>query len=271
MMPRRNAGHLHNIMFFFAYMVKTYGKMEKEYIVIPDVHGRKFWREAVKGNEDKRIVFLGDYLDPYSFEGVTYLDAFNEFNDILAFKKQHPDNVTLLLGNHDLGYLNPDICLVRHDFERSECYRKVLSENIALFNLVALECLADHEVLFSHAGIRTEWLEYNNWLFNPDDFKPEILNTLLHDEERREDLFITLADLTRYRGGMSCAGSVVWADAREFIDANDELPGYFQIFGHTLHRDGPWRIDEHLWCVDCAKAFVLKPSDDESHIQLIPI
>ena len=36
-----------------------------EMIIIPDVHGRKFWRNAVKGFETEKIVFLGDYVDPY--------------------------------------------------------------------------------------------------------------------------------------------------------------------------------------------------------------
>ena len=39
-------------------------------LCIPDVHCRKFWRQAVIsniGNVDK-IIFLGDYLDPYQEE-----------------------------------------------------------------------------------------------------------------------------------------------------------------------------------------------------------
>ena len=82
-------------------------------IIIPDVHGRRFWRDAVKGHEEDKIVFLGDYVDPYEWEGITPGDAFLELKDIIAFKKAHPDNVTLLLGNHDLGYLDYAICTCR--------------------------------------------------------------------------------------------------------------------------------------------------------------
>ena len=35
-----------------------------DWIVIPDLYGRRFLRRAVEGHEDDRIVFLGDYLDP---------------------------------------------------------------------------------------------------------------------------------------------------------------------------------------------------------------
>ena len=38
-------------------------------IVVPDVHGRTFWREVLNNTKDK-IVFLGDYLDPYKYEAL---------------------------------------------------------------------------------------------------------------------------------------------------------------------------------------------------------
>ena len=78
----------------------------EDWIVIPDVHGRDFWRSAVRGREEEKIIFLGDYVDPYSWEGITPHVAFLELQDIIEFKKAHPDNVVLLLGNHDLGYLD---------------------------------------------------------------------------------------------------------------------------------------------------------------------
>ena len=42
----------------------------KRLIIIPDVHGRDFWRKAVCENPDGEFVFLGDYLDPYGFEDI---------------------------------------------------------------------------------------------------------------------------------------------------------------------------------------------------------
>ena len=39
-------------------------------IIIPDVHGRVFWKEIVKNSEDK-IIFLGDYVDPYPGENIS--------------------------------------------------------------------------------------------------------------------------------------------------------------------------------------------------------
>jgi len=80
--------------------------MDKNWIIIPDIHGRSFWKEAVKGHENDNIVFLGDHLDPYSFEGITPSQAQNSLEEIIEFKKAHMDNVVLLLGNHDLDYID---------------------------------------------------------------------------------------------------------------------------------------------------------------------
>ena len=58
----------------------------RKQIIIPDVHGREFWREAVKGiDEDTHVVFLGDYLDPYEDDGIYWSDAFKSLQDIIDF------------------------------------------------------------------------------------------------------------------------------------------------------------------------------------------
>ena len=43
--------------------------MKNRVLVVPDVHGRTFWKEEVsKWLEDvDKVVFLGDYLDPYEY------------------------------------------------------------------------------------------------------------------------------------------------------------------------------------------------------------
>ena len=72
-------------------------------LVIPDVHGRTFWHVAkeIVDNVDK-VVFLGDYLDPYPEENITPDDALIEFCKILEFKEQYMNKVVLLIGNHEI-------------------------------------------------------------------------------------------------------------------------------------------------------------------------
>ena len=77
--------------------------MINKVIIVPDVHGRTFWRLAKeKVDEVDKIVFLGDYLDPYPAEGITTEDAIKEFEEIIEFKKNYNDKVILLYGNHDV-------------------------------------------------------------------------------------------------------------------------------------------------------------------------
>ena len=41
-------------------------------IIIPDTHGLEFWKDAVsKRQDDEKIIFLGDYLDPVSYTHLT--------------------------------------------------------------------------------------------------------------------------------------------------------------------------------------------------------
>ena len=242
--------------------------MDKKWIVIPDVHGRKFWRDAVKGKETERIIFLGDYLDPYEEEGITPEDAYNELIDIIAFKKEHSENVTLLLGNHDLGYLDPDICTVRQDLFNYDRNRNLFNDNLTLFDIIADERFGHEKILFSHAGLRKTWIKHNDWLFDVNNFKPDDINVLFHDDIQRENLYISLSDTSIYRGGFDDSGSAVWTDIEEFIYNNDELPGYIQIFGHTLHTGGAWVIDKHLWCLDCGNGFKVIPSRDKTSVEI---
>ena len=54
--------------------MKPFRNMPKsniKYLIIPDLHGRAFWREPVMETLEKtaaKIVFLGDFHDPYHKE-----------------------------------------------------------------------------------------------------------------------------------------------------------------------------------------------------------
>ena len=57
-------------------------ELNQHIIIIPDLHGREFWRKAVNElPEDAHVVFLGDYLDPYEDEWIYWTDAFKGLLD----------------------------------------------------------------------------------------------------------------------------------------------------------------------------------------------
>ena len=82
----------------------------KRILIIPDVHGRDFWKDPVYeslNDENIHIVFLGDFTDAYSAEwdlGFDYLQhTIDNLKEIIEIKKRYPDRINLLLGNHDSG------------------------------------------------------------------------------------------------------------------------------------------------------------------------
>ena len=56
-------------------------------IIIPDIHGRTFWKSAVEQKEkDEKIIFLGDYLDHYDYEKNSENELITTENAIENFK-----------------------------------------------------------------------------------------------------------------------------------------------------------------------------------------
>ena len=77
--------------------------MIHDILILPDIHGRTFWKDAVEHEQFATIIFLGDYLDPYPSEGINDEQALANFMEIIDYGMSH-DNVVLLLGNHDMHY-----------------------------------------------------------------------------------------------------------------------------------------------------------------------
>lgn len=225
-------------------------------VIIPDVHGRRFWRDVVAGHEQDEIVFLGDYIDPYAFEKISTDDAWKEFMDIIEFKKEHPENVTLLLGNHDLGYIDKDLCRVRMDHYHYSRNHGVFMENLQLFDIVKEIESGGKKVLFSHAGFRQPWVDAHPELWDGGTFSPAALNSFLHDEQKLDVLLRALSDRSWYRGGKGDVGSPVWADIDEFGIEKDPVEGYTQIIGHSLDY-GPVTVKGLVTSVDCRRGFLL--------------
>lgn len=232
-------------------------------IIIPDIHGRTFWREALRNHETDDIVFLGDYVDPYPHEGITTPQAIANLKEILAFKHQHPDNVTLLLGNHDLGYLCPDINMCRHSYEYEDVIEALLADNLSDFVLCTSRQILGKTYIFSHAMLNTYWLELCKQYLHIDYSHPGQIAPMLNEAfaAQRPKMFELLAVVSHYRGGDSTFGSIVWSDLDETQIPGAIVDDTYNVFGHT-------QMNRHLIfpdfaCLDCRRAFTI---DDEGNI-----
>lgn len=229
-------------------------------IIIPDTHGRTFWKKAVEqAKENEKIIFLGDYvdpyceIDPYTKNAISTKSALDNFKDIIDYAKEH-SNVILLVGNHDTEYfLGTYKC--RCDYKNFDCLKKLFLDNINLFKIGYYEVIDNKKYVFSHSCIKKGWLEqFDVNLKSPQeviDYCNEMLQT------NQEQLGKELDAISYVRGGDMRYGSIVWADASEFDDEEwDGCDTYF-IFGHTQQRNQPV-IEENFALLDCRKAFRLE-------------
>lgn len=226
-------------------------------LIIPDIHGRTFWRSAVIGRESDTIIFLGDYVDPYPDEdGIAQVDGMVALLEVLDFKRQHPDNVILLLGNHDLSYISKHQYRCRYDEKNCDIIARALLDNLSLFKIAHEAEVDGRRYIFSHAGILPLWLQENKCYIGsvPPGQEVEVLNR----EFAAGRLDEPLGFVGHSRGGHMPAGSMVWADEEEHCELTEaeRLPGVYQVFGHTQQQEGPI-ITSHYACLDCRQAFLL--------------
>lgn len=233
-------------------------------LVIPDIHGRTFWREAADKAWGRHIVFLGDYVDPFPDENIPVGQAIVELETVISLKRSHPDVITLLLGNHDLQYLWQDFPKTRFDDAHSQQYSSLLKGNRDCFNLTASFRAKGRTIIFSHAGILPQWLKENPSLFGLDSGQFHCNPLASADIDLPNKIWLdgndnllckSLSYISTLRGGLNTCGSMVWADAREMM-ATQATPGYFQVFGHTQQSGGPL-ITESFACIDCREAFYI--------------
>lgn len=225
-----------------------------ELLIIPDVHGRSFWKEAVTAREYDRIIFLGDYVDPYPQEGINTEMAYNVLFDILDLKRAEPERVVLLWGNHDLHYFSDFFRQYaggsRYDHEYADTFHYLFETYQHLFQM-ADECVVGNKhYLFTHAGVVPVWYEENREVVG--ELNAENLNRLPTSYQGMRSLMCVGA----VRNGNSSVGSPVWADLFEMM-ASEPLEDFYQIFGHSRQKPGRPKIMDHWACLDCQRPFIL--------------
>lgn len=237
--------------------------MSKEIIVIPDIHGRTFWKEAVEKYPDADVIFLGDYLDPYySLEHINSFEARQNFHEIISYAKSHP-NVTLLLGNHDLHYLTGADWGRKDNFSGDEIKEEFLS-NAELLDFSTMREIGGKRYLFTHAPIFQEWCEYTGMPSDLDELRPKMRDMIINFPKYRRDMNNIWGRGSRKRGGRDVCGSPVWADVEEtetchLIDGAD-----YHVCGHT-QMNKPM-ITDRFACLDCHQAFKI---DENGKIEAV--
>lgn len=204
-------------------------------LAIGDIHGRDDWK-AVKARKADHIVFIGDYIDPH--KPIPDSDVIGNLEEIIDFKKDNLEKVTLLLGNHDAQYLHyPHYQCGEHRADLQETIGGLFQKNADLFQIA----WQHDQYLFTHAGISLGW--YARLLTVKKAFDENTLVGLLDAVYRSEIDRDLLFEVSHRRGGWYEHGGPIWADRME--TRYDYVPNFHQIVGHSRVPDFERHGDEN--------------------------
>ena len=230
-------------------------------LIIPDIHGRTFWKDAVSSVTYDMAVFIGDYVDPYPWEKITRKSTISNLSEIIEFKKQNREKTILLLGNHDCSYIDRMFQRARFDSSNQYKIRELFLSNLSLFQLAYEEERNGVRYLYTHAGLIPSWLEDNHFIINKETLVDD-LNKLISFKGGKTALTCISKFRTSYGAWY---GSIIWSDLMERHYVNGDLPNTYQIFGHSQQEDNPV-ITDTFACLDIRRPFIL---DDDNEIKEI--
>ncbi len=202
---------------------------------IGDVHGYPTWKIAVEKHKDEvdKIVFVGDYVD--SFENSPYTQTTN-LEAIVRFKKENPDNVILLLGNHDAHYINNRMKCSGFNTTTESLVSGILRDGVKDGTFQC--CYFENETLYSHAGVTKTWLA-NSSIFEYTDEGYDLaaqinelfINTHTSLDNNRFN-FLLNPETNRYGDGYgdSVWQGPLWVRPRSLIS---DAVNFRQVVGHT--------------------------------------
>lgn len=218
---------------------------------IGDLHGRSNWKEIVEQNKGSHYIFMGDYIDPYLIEKISEDEAIDNLKELLAFKEENLDNVTLLIGNHDAQYLYyPTFGRTKAmSFKNIVNINEIYQDNFNLFQWA----FQKDKYLMTHAGVSNAWFDEYCLYFYEFGLKSDFSNfadTL--NKIGRNRKYVGIFDTVSYfRGGGDLHGSLIWADTRELV--RDHLIYFHQVCGHNKHLDFR-KVGDHessITFIDC--------------------
>lgn len=265
-------------------------------LTIGDIHGREIWKEFLFGTIEKfeawkeqvftgkspefetslnivfsdvdKVVFVGDYFDSFTVSnGVMKANVL----DIFLLKRQYPDKVFLLWGNHDVHYWDSSQRCSGFRAEMYYDFHDIVSENANLLDF-------SHQVgnvIWTHAGITADFLQLCKNKYKGMERYPgetEELDTMrLADflNEMWKYKWKALFFCGRGRGGSDPVPGPLWADRWELTE--DPPEGLHQFVGHTPVEEVCGAYIENVFSVnfvDCLerglfKSVVVVNVDDE--------
>jgi len=216
-------------------------------VIISDIHGRSTWKEVIykKDNDGDilecnvgktfdKAIFLGDYVDSFNISNVEILQNLKE---IINLKEEYPDNITLLLGNHDVAYLYNEMCSGYRPEIAHDIY-DILKKNIELFQIA----FQKNNVILTHAGIHKGWWEYYALPIIEGKIKTRytpffiLCNNIADQLNLMQEFNEPILRMCGHdRGGSDKIGGPLWVDKSTLY--KKPLQNFHQIVGHSVIKN----------------------------------
>jgi hypothetical protein len=206
----------------------------KNIISIGDLHGLSVWKEMIFGDKYEKwragediklkfdkIVFVGDYFDSRE---VSNVEMKQNILDLIHLKETLGNRVVLLLGNHDIQYIDRKHRCSGLRAEMWHDFHDIMRRYSDLFQ-VAYQY---EDILWTHAGLTAgSWKNFKSFL-DKNNIKygnyAEGLNAVY------EMNYAPLFYIGFARGGSSQFPGIFWADKGELLKDPELVT---QIVGHT--------------------------------------
>jgi hypothetical protein len=196
----------------------------KRRLILGDIHGHKEHVQRIYEIEQPdEVICLGDYVDSFRVKPFEQENCFHYLEELREkHNLEHGENTfIMLLGNHDFHYYDQTERYSGWNPETSIRFRSII--DLALMKGVIVRAFIDYKnkTIYSHAGVASSWLEWQD------------LNDL-------EDLFKCSLDSFRFAGvswdGDSPLSSPIWIRPYSLSkNMYKDKTGYVwkQVVGHT--------------------------------------
>lgn len=233
-------------------------------IVIGDPHGRWKYIQQIYNNErPDEVIILGDYFDSFDIDSYTQRECYdNIINLRKEHLKKHGRGFHMLIGNHDMHYMNEDFgrCSGWSQLTNSlASYPLTRDWDKEILQMVYIDVV--NKIIYSHAGVSMKW--FNEWIKsnNLGD-----INTI----EVKSFQFT-------YRDGGDFYGSSVYSSPlwirpeglkkSPYVEwKGNDGKVWSQVFGHTQYK-APWYwkdCDAEFYGIDCIhKHYLVEELDDD--------
>ena len=199
--------------------------------VIGDLHGKNCWKKLLEGKFDSfdKIIFMGDYSDD---SWVTFSDEeiIDNLKEVIKFKKDHNENIELLIGNHDYQYIvgYPTASRFRKSYAKE--MHNIFNDNADIFKIIHIE----NNHIFTHAGITNGWIDYIKKKYEIKDINIDNIFDVVNIVYKNDKEDCNIASFRR--GGMNKFAGILWSDTEDLFD--DAWIGYNQVVGHNRIKPG---------------------------------